>query len=402
MAVSPAETARKSRITRLLAVTGILTTVLSCASCADTDSTGHPHSATPAAVPSWRVVPSVRVDCRRWRARTPSVTTLLSVAASGPDDAWATGSCEPKGGLSSEEGGDPVGVIEHWDGEKWRQVPAPSDTSYETVAALSKKDAWAAGEHGLIHWDGRRWTKVSRGLPGDVVSMPGLLSATSAQNVWAMVRTGLGEQEVLVRWDGGRWRVVPPPHGCQLPGDGDTGDLAAGPAQDVWTDGVICSKTDENTVWHYDGHRWTGLRPPPLAHGWNVDGITVIGQDTSVTVDDDDPSTAGDGHTKTYRWTAGAWRQLPDPGGYAQRGMVGDGHGGIWVLGPRVDAYGDPATTRIRHWDGHRWSEQALPTPPSGPTSDLRALAHVPGTSAVWGVGTDAGDHPLIEAAGPL
>lgn len=384
---------------RLLAVAGILTTVLSCAS-------GHPQrvavSATPAAAVPWRVVPSVRVDCRRWRARTPSVTHLLAVAATGPDDAWATGSCEPKGGLSSEEGGDPVGVIEHWDGGTWRRVPAPPDTGYNAVVALSAKDVWAAGEHGLIHWDGRRWAKTSRGLPADVVSTPGLLSAASDRSVWAMVTAGLAEREVLVRWDGGRWQVVPPPHGCWFPGDGDSGDLAAGPGQEVWTDGVVCAKTAENTIWHYDGHHWTGLRPPPLAPGWNVDGITVIDHDTSVTVDDDDPSTAGDGHTKTYRWAAGTWRQLPDPDGYAQRGMVGDGRGGIWVLGARVDPYGDPVPTRIRHWDGRRWSDQALPKPPGGPTADLRALAHVPGTATVWGVGADSADRPLVEAAGPL
>jgi hypothetical protein len=374
---------------RLVAVAGLVTTILSCG---HTDSAGHPRHATPAAVAPWRVVPSVRVGCGRRGAR-PS-TTLLAVAATGPDDAWATGSCDPY----PDERGGPVGVVEHWDGEKWRRVAAPPDSSYGSVVALSKKEAWAAGEHGLIRWDGRRWTKVPRGLPADA-GYRSLLSATSARNVFAIVTTGLGEQDVLVRWGGDRWHDVPPPHGCRFPGDGDEGDLTAGPPQDVWTDFLFCSTFPDNSIWHYDGRRWKALPPPPLGLHWNPDGITVDGQDTLVTVASDEPDQ--DGVTRTYRWTAGTWRQLPDPHGYARRGMVGDGHGGIWAIGAAAEPYEHPHN-RIRHWDGRRWSDRALPAPADARTADLRALAHVPGTAAVWGVGADSGGRPLIEVSGPL
>jgi len=75
---------------------------------------------------------------------------LNGVAAVSAGDAWAVG-------LSHL--GAALHVI-RWDGQAWRQVPAPSDGDSYGLAALSAADAWAVGygpggtQALTEHWNG--------------------------------------------------------------------------------------------------------------------------------------------------------------------------------------------------------------------------------------------------------
>src|SRR2546427_8626105 len=104
------------------------------------------------------------VDCTRklHTATSPGVAIpgeLAAVDVSSPTDAWAVG----------DAGG--VTLAERWDRGAWATVPAatPGDASRLLgVTALSADDAWAVGswdqgaeDHGLIeHWNGQAWTQV--------------------------------------------------------------------------------------------------------------------------------------------------------------------------------------------------------------------------------------------------
>jgi hypothetical protein len=67
---------------------------------------------------------------------------VISVTAAR--SAWATGT-----------------VIEQWNGTAWKQVRAPAG-EFRSVAAISARDAWAAGYSGvnqalILRWNGTSW-----------------------------------------------------------------------------------------------------------------------------------------------------------------------------------------------------------------------------------------------------
>jgi hypothetical protein len=158
---------------------------------------------------------------------------LFSVAATSPDNAWAVGGCL---GYCSYGSPDPGrALILHWDGTAWTQVPSPRPGPYSAlnaVAATSPDNAWAVGNltstnrdgsvsfKGLIeHWDGTAWTQVPGPRPGPDIGLVGV-TATSPDNAWATGGYGdhSGDQPLIEHWDGTAWTVVPgvvgsPPRG---------------------------------------------------------------------------------------------------------------------------------------------------------------------------------------------
>jgi hypothetical protein len=114
-----------------------------------------------------------RVNGRWVRTPTPSpldtdsddVNELDSVTALSPKNAWAVGT------VGNEDTGVPYrSFILHWNGSKWRRVPAqspdPGGDPLFAVLARGADDVWAVGygvevgpkSHAIIqHWNGTRW-----------------------------------------------------------------------------------------------------------------------------------------------------------------------------------------------------------------------------------------------------
>jgi hypothetical protein len=85
--------------------------------------------------------------------------SISSIAASGPDNAWAVGE------VYSVATGFATSL--HWDGNKWSQVPIPTQVALESVTTSSAKNAWALDDGGnLLHWDGSVWTSVAAAPSG--------------------------------------------------------------------------------------------------------------------------------------------------------------------------------------------------------------------------------------------
>lgn len=155
---------------------------------------------------AWHVVPSP----------DPGTMTnsLFQVAASGPDDIWATG----------ERTYSPVPVLtlaEHWDGRRWQVVPTSNDPAaqfnyVQSLAARSATDAWAAvttagNSYGnfFAHWNGKTWQKVpGLGLHLNF-DLTGLVIASPSQ-AWA-AGPFPNHGTLIARWDGTHWRRVVTP-----------------------------------------------------------------------------------------------------------------------------------------------------------------------------------------------
>lgn len=168
-----------------------------------------------------------RINAQLIEHSIPEGPDLLDIWSNTAQDIWAVGNS---------------GRIMHWDGLSWsdfspvplvettvqdfwsfdgsdiwlvgsngliaRRNPAITsfwfDYSFETVSSFysvsgsSLTDAWAVGDNGIIvHWDGAEWLAVPSGTTN---ALYGVFSVTPT------LAYCVGEHGIILRWDGGTWK----------------------------------------------------------------------------------------------------------------------------------------------------------------------------------------------------
>lgn len=175
---------------------------------------------------------------------------LNAVAAASRRSVWAVGDY-----FRNRAGGHAYQtLVLHWDGRRWKRVPSPNPggmhaTALYAVAAVGAKDAWAVGTyrngHGVglplvEHWDGHRW-RVVPAPPGDAGAPEQALTALGSlgpDDVWAagwyLDSQNLVGRTLVEHWNGSSWSIVP----SQDPDTEDTfSGIAAAAPDDVWAVG---------------------------------------------------------------------------------------------------------------------------------------------------------------------
>jgi hypothetical protein len=352
--------------------------------------------------PGWRVVPAAELTCRTWPEGGPSIAHFAAVAATGPNDAWAVGLCEsadqgcgPEGvGCDNKNLDAPsIGIVQRWNGRHWSQIRVPDTDGFDSVVAFSKDDVWVGSFRGPLHWDGRRWSRKSQGLKGRWGKNLGM-SGVHPANLW-----GFDRDSRLYRWAGQRWQKVRLPSGWHI--TVNSSEITAGAANDVWVRGMSTG-VDEFTGAgrfrdaHYDGRRWRFLPKPP--RGYAVAKIAVAGRHTWAALTPEN----GASTVVLARWNGHRWVRRSSPVHmHALDAMIGDGRGGLWLLTT------DGEYQNVGHWNRRQWSVFELSQELTARTATVHALAHVPGTTAIWGVGqfgtnNTRDEQPFIETTGSL
>ncbi|GAA3131736.1 hypothetical protein [Streptosporangium carneum] len=320
-------------------------------------------------------------------ARLSGSSALLDVAVTGPRDAWAVGF---QGGAEDREGAP---AVVRWDGVRWREVPAFTDRDVYHLVGVSAggpADVWVVGngENAFAaHWDGRRWTRhrpfgVAEGhLMTDV--------AVSGGGAWFTANTPSGA--VLVEWRDGEFADV-------LDNAGGGGTFAAVTAKEghVWAVGSSQERTP--LVWHGRSGSWERMRPPAIPGGtlrrvWQVSpsDVWTVGE---VSTGPDGP---GDPNARplVLHWDGARWKrvEVPVPRG-SLHGVTAFGPGDLWISGVDADHAGQAL---FLHFDGTTWSKEYGPLfrahredQQYEETDDVRrtGVARVPGTAALWAVGS--------------
>jgi hypothetical protein len=236
----------------------------------------------------------LRWDGSRWsRVASPSpdheLTALWDVVGVSVADAWAVG-YSGKGGL-----------IEHWDGSAWSEVPVSlPDDFLQGIDAVTADDIWAVGAHGttgrprpvVVHWDGKSWREIATpGLPQGTPYGLSAVSAVAADDVWAVgavITNPVTEASVpiVLHWDGSSWKVF----GWTIWPAEHLDKVSAVAHTDVWVTGgrgFVGQNTDNEVplVAHWDGERWSAVRPPGLSDAVSASGraVWVAGADRSET-----------------------------------------------------------------------------------------------------------------------
>jgi len=133
---------------------------------------------------------------------------------------------------------------------------------YRAVAAVSTTDVWVVGSGGIIdHWDGSRWRTFVAPIRSDQLSLSAI-SAYSSHDIWAVGRKTvcsiLGECNPVTfteHWNGRTWRIVPSPS-LSFPNGSSIGALVAVKMfapHNVWALGTT---TGYVFLEHWDGQSW--------------------------------------------------------------------------------------------------------------------------------------------------
>jgi hypothetical protein len=333
-------------------------------------------------------------DGTAWSARTrvdvndPSFN-LLSLWASGPDDAWAIVSVFRVGtellhwdgklwnlvrkwlpvGMASVfgRGRDDVwlasGSVEHWDGQRWRLEPLSGDTGWaaprghvylagytgafgrtdgtttqrfsERAELQSLSAVWGGGREGVAaggefaRVGAQGWTPVPAPLFGVGVRA---MWGSAANDIWAIGHSAPDHQDAstnwALHWDGSAWTPADFPL--------VVGQAMAGRARDdVWAFG----HGEGHTAAHFDGKSWSAAPGPPTS-SQDVDGAWMASNGEVWVVGE---------YFLLRRSAKGTWAAIP---GAPMRGdrVWGTGPTDVWIAGES-----------FFHYDGQTWTRHDGP-----------------------------------------
>jgi hypothetical protein len=259
----------------------------------------------------------------------------------------------------------------------WHSVALPQavgarDSSLNAVTVLPDGTAWAvgyvdvgSGHTAVQRWDGHQWAAVpTPGLGGESSEFNGV-SASSAEDAWAVGLTS----------------TVPDPNGAPASG-----------------------YTDSSLIEHWDGARWSALeaaaRPRLSSASADLQGVAAISATSAWAVGRDG------GTALIEHWDGARWSVSPNPdlnsdkSGGALFGVVAVSPADVWAVGENSVAAKDSCL--IEHWDGASWRTVACPVPADEHKARLLAVTEV-SPRDLWAVGYyTTGDDPLAQTAHSL
>jgi hypothetical protein len=292
--------------------------------------------------------------CGTWNGRAwPNVGAggLKAVAAIAPDDVWAVG-------YQGKSSGSYRPIVQRWDGKKWSDAPmsiTSTDTRLAALAAVAADDIWAVGSGAdrtlAAHWDGRDWSIVASPNSGPDYNYLYGAAAASKDDVWAVgAHYPAGRSQTLaLHWDGRAWSIVQTPN--VDPYQNELYAVAVVSADNVWAVGSAGTQT---LIMHWDGTSWQVVPAP------SYNGIAPIALYDLAALSASDI------------WAVGAY--MRDLG----RGVSVEHHTAL-------------------HWDGQRWAEVFLPSPPTSSRVAMKGIAPIAANN-IWAVGEygDGNDRSIV------
>jgi hypothetical protein len=287
--------------------------------------------------------------------------------------------------------------------QPWKLVPSPAPVNAQLggISTIAGGDAWAVGSRGenalIERWDGSRWKNVQPADPKG--SLTGVW-AIAPRDAWAVGYVpGPHVLEPLIEhWGGGKWSRVPAPTPGFYHQLADVGGVAA---NDRW---AVGNYTDSNgdihgMAFHWDGATWSNVSVPDTGSGANLLlGVWGTATDDVWAVGYYEPE-ALQIEPLLDHWDGQTWSGVAGPVLPAGTNMLVDVGGAspadVWAVG----SYGPgPILPLVERWDGATWSLQDAPGPQG--TSNYLSAVWATAQNDSWAVGVsvgEAGARPLID-----
>jgi hypothetical protein len=336
-------------------------------------------AAQPAAVPPMAVQPAAvqpATAFSHWRVSFRShqafADVAISVAATGPGDAWAV--------VGPAQVARPSFLV-HWNGHSWqRSHPLPAGFAPETVREPAPDDLWVFGQPSTasakeaLRWEGNQWHVVvvphAAGINDPVVLGP--------DDVWVAgqsKRAAHGWTSAVWHWDGSRWADDPAPVGTGAAGG--LPPIAGSSPSNLWlvSRAVVGKQKGQRLIayrWTGTSWKWVSVPHPRLASLPTV-AVTSV---SSIWISAMGlPRPADRRPELVWHWN-GRTLHATGPAPLSVSGRPApDGLGGLW-LGP------------LQYWTGTHWVRGHLPSCARGnfPAGDV--IARIPGTHSALLAGT--------------
>lgn len=243
-------------------------------------------------------------------------------------------------------GGDSGSRLQHWNGVRWHPVvDAPAvlerrSTVVWTIDASARNDVWAVGDTFLrgigerrmvtIHWNGRRWRRLPAPLPTTDPSV--------TINVYDVVTAGpddawmvgdyfpFGQQAFALHWDGDAWSLINPPELTF----GDALYAVDGAGDDVW---AVGKSEGSALVLRWDGTSWSRVPLDTRFSTNHLEGVVVSDAGVAVT----GVGWNGfppDPRSLFFTWDGSAWAEGTFPSGTVSLGRASSPDGeSLFVAG---------------------------------------------------------------------
>ena len=242
-----------------------------------------------------------------WENPLPQGDTIFGLSATAADDIWAVGN---------------AGLILHYDGGRWLQVPSGVRARLTSVWAHSADSAWAVGwDSTALRWNGDEWTAVDIGVAGLMLLS---VSGTGPGDVWAV---GVGETgTTMLHWNGSNWGTTTLSQSLS--------DVFALAADDVWAVGY-------GDILHFDGS-WAAV--PVAETSLNLAAVWASPSGDVYAVGD---YTSERGAAMVLHSSGGAfsWVDTGCPAGLND--IWGSSASDLWAVGNG---------RAVTHWDGVAWT----------------------------------------------
>jgi len=309
---------------------------------------------------------------------TFAIGSAVVYAAGGPDDVVT-----PPPSTSPSASPATRSCAPTWDVVRSAN-PGDAATTLLGVTAVTSTEAWAVGGLGepeiptavaIQRWDGDRWLAVAGPSPGTTLNELRAVDASEPNDVWAVGRTssGLGEQPLVLHYDGTEWSQVELPPEI----DGVLNGVAAISPADVWAVGSVgdpAASLERALVLHWDGTAWTDV---------GIGRATGGGKSALVDIEGVSPTdlwAVGYQHFRPLilRFDGEAWSRSPTEIRGTLHAIEASATSDVWAVG-----------TPIQRFDGETWAE----TPIRRGDAELVAVAAIGGLD-IWAVGSRPSREP--------
>lgn len=323
-------------------------------------------AATRAAAPGWRQVYSKHYGV------AANYSSYGTVVATSRDNAWALGGSDLSGGNRTTQ--HPVAV--HWNGKAWSGYALPSGISSSIIAASAPaaSDVWAVTWLGgyILHWNGKHWA-VAKRLAGSGPGGPQLTGvvALSATNVWVFGGSGYIGGFGTWHYNGKTWSEW----------GRNAVNISVGSAVSAKSIWAVGGPSDPATaIVHFNGTTWQLMHASALS-GLQFGRIQAF-SNTNIWVNASAPG--GSSLVSYLLHYNGKWVRYKLPWSLSTVGLTSDGQGGMWLTGVSL---ANGQTYVMHRTSKGAWSRTAIVSTPQG---GVRDVTRVPGTSSLWAIGTKA------------
>lgn len=194
------------------------------------------------------------------------------------------------------------------------------------------------------------------------------------------------------------WQLIPSPNPSSSSGQPLQNMLFAVSASsptDAWTAGVSMEddRSSQDLVEHWNGATWSVVASPGAGALWGVTAVSptdawAVGGTLQGSIFDLAPA-----HTQILHWNGTQWSITPSPDAGARsnnlQGVAALAANDVWAVGSFSDA--DSIERQlIERWDGATWRITPSPSPSGALQTRLTGIAHIPGASQLWAVGSSS------------